>query len=739
MPPQALPEDARVRPVSAPGERQLTEAGESQRKRAATSLGDREISSSPVPAPSPSPSPSPASARTPPSVQIVDDELNGGGWRGCADYRQACARPSSNSEAMEAMQAMHEQLVAAHRMVVAGQQLREELCRELEASKAAEASATRTSEVMEDEINVLRLELGAIQDDASRLTEENEKLKYCYSACELERDQAMRRLGEVLRTLRSEQQASLSQQLHLEQAMNASEELRIEVTQFKQEIAELRAQQSDCPPRDIGEDPASSEHMVPEHELTLCNARLSEVVAREQELCSEMQDLKRSLEHEQQLVVTMQEDLRRAQRALSAREEAHEGVEQDLIICQKQIKEDREKVELLEEKLLMKTVELRDAEEQVVQLTSVKAELMLEFVELQHDFQETTKIAETIKEEQDRANEEFAELKVDLESCQQERLQSRAELVRMKLQLEMSNNEKERLASQVEKQMHIVNVLREEEMRLRWEAGDSRKEERLARELETQKTMVRLLHKQLGADAGAPEPELPEQVPASSGSGEASGTACEMSNLDSSSFQREISTAAPVDILPTLPRSDVGTDIKSSSKNETVPVGLIREQILRADRAPHPQHDQGDAKHAQHLDGAGEWSSSSPRDPAILGLQAMGSEDGDNEASDLGALTTPDPVAAFRIEGWSEGDVVSSGLTAARSNRRLDFEEVSPAAIQDSCLLVTYDGSSVFDSSFQQDASSVARQLLPRESIRFSLMCLPCPGCQCIRVRSVYA
>ena len=56
-------------------------------------------------------------------------------------------------------------------------------------------------QTLEDEVSVLRLELGAIKDDAARQQRENEDLRCLYKNCEAERNEAWKKLERVLQQL----------------------------------------------------------------------------------------------------------------------------------------------------------------------------------------------------------------------------------------------------------------------------------------------------------------------------------------------------------------------------------------------------------------------------------------------------------------------------------------------------------------------------------------------------------
>ena len=685
------------RPGSAPGERswEVGLEASSRRKRACSSTGDREISSSPA---APSHSPSQSSIKTTSSVQssrIFDD---GEMLQGFEDDPSAPAHSASEHEA----QAVHQQLVASQRMLSEGQQLREDLCRELEASKIAEVGATQDLELLEDEVNVLRLELGAIKEDASRLTEENEQLRHWYGSCELERDEAISRLGEVLRTLRSEQQASLLQQIHLEEATKTTDALNTEVRELRSENADLRARQADYQPESSNacgvEAAASCEETA--RELAECSMQLCESMEREKALGSLMRKLQSNLQHKNGLLATIQEDLNQTMRSLAARDIALQVKEADLKECQQQLQAERKGMGMLQDELLARTVQLKDAkvlelakterlrsaEDQVAQLTLIKKDLMAEFVQMQQDFQETTTIAEAIKVDQDRANREHDDLKQNFERCQQQLLQSRAEVIRQKLQLEMSSSENDRLSCEVEKQKNIVNVLRQEELRLRMEAGADDKVRKLEREINDLKMTIKKQRLEQTDETGMVCHRVTETA----------------SREHASSILTVGNEMHRAMLLPQESNQpgEASSSVMDAQPPQMVPAVLIRKQIKRVDRARPPSSRPE------------TWESAeTPRVmPAsiILDLQANGSEDSDNGSGNSEAVgaPTPDPL------------LVNAGeeIFGISPRRQLHLDQQISGGIEASSRLIPqYHQSEVLHSSANENHSMVP---MAREATR---------------------
>jgi len=256
--------------------------------------GDREISSSPAPSPSQCRY-SPTSSRGTPVRPLPS-----GGY----DTRDLTKQLEEDEQAWKVkdagtdVQALQREIERLKSKLHAGQEVRADLKVELEASKLKEDAAQRHLEMLEEEINLLRVELQAIKEDASRHQQEYQQLLQWCSTCETERDQAVRRLEAVLQTLKSEQQASLNRQLSLDAASMTSQELRGQLVNLQQELRLCNEQvrNADKAQRELSESRNTANELG--DELQAVRSELAETKRKFEEVDIERSVLEREIERE---------------------------------------------------------------------------------------------------------------------------------------------------------------------------------------------------------------------------------------------------------------------------------------------------------------------------------------------------------------------------------------------------------------------------------------------------------
>ena len=186
----------------------------------------------------------------------------------------------------------------------------------------------RVLQTLEDEVSVLRLELGAIKDDAARQQRENEDLRCLYKNCEAERNEAWKKLERALQQLERGTGVS-SDGLHaqIKELQESAEGMKEQLTHARaeKEVLELQVQQV----QQILQEQSRSAAEV-QGDLDDMTNVLAEARKKEGNLQEEIVMMRSEINNQRELLVSLEKDLQEAYRVVKIRDQEKEVLETDL-------------------------------------------------------------------------------------------------------------------------------------------------------------------------------------------------------------------------------------------------------------------------------------------------------------------------------------------------------------------------------------------------------------------------